>query len=74
MSTAANEIGAQWKVGRCVVAMRKAGQRPTSTKEFCGPGTEPAEAGALEQIVSTAHDAAIRQGSMLAVTNISLHT
>jgi diguanylate cyclase (GGDEF)-like protein len=70
MSTAANEIGVQWKVGRCVVAMRKAGQRPTSTKEFCGPGTEPAEAGALEKIVSTAHDAAIRQGSMLAVTNV----
>lgn len=70
MSTAANEIGAQWKVGRCVVAMRKAGQRPTSTKEFCAPGTEPAEVSALEKIVSTAHDAAIHHGSMLAVTNV----
>jgi diguanylate cyclase (GGDEF)-like protein len=70
MSTAANEIGAQWKVDRCVVAMRKAGQRPTSTKEFCGSGTEPAEAGALEKIVSVAHDAVIRHGSMLAITNV----
>jgi diguanylate cyclase (GGDEF)-like protein len=70
MSTAANEIGAQWKVGRCVVAMRKAGQRPTSTKEFCGPGTQPAEAGVLEKVISAAHEAAIRQGSMLAVTNV----
>ena len=70
MSTAANEIGAQWKVGRCVVAMRKAGQRPTSTKEFCGPGTQPAEAAPLEKIVSTAHEAAIHHGSMLAVTNV----
>jgi diguanylate cyclase (GGDEF)-like protein len=70
MSTAADEIGTQWKVGRCVVAMRKAGQRPTSTKEFCGPGTDPAEAGALEKIISTAHEAAIRQGSMLAITNV----
>jgi len=70
MSTAANEIGAQWKVGRCVVAMRKAGQRPTSTKEFCAPGTEPAESAALEKIVSTAHEAAIHHGSMLAVTNV----
>jgi diguanylate cyclase (GGDEF)-like protein len=70
MSTAANEIGAQWKVGRCVVAMRKAGQRPTSMKEFCGPGTDPAEVAALEKIISTAHEAAIRQGSMLAVTNV----
>jgi diguanylate cyclase (GGDEF)-like protein len=69
MSTAANEIGAQWRVGRCVVAMRKSGQRPTSTKEFCSPGTEPAEASALEKIVSVAHDAAIRQGSMLAITS-----
>jgi diguanylate cyclase (GGDEF)-like protein len=70
MSTAANEIGAQWKVGRCVVAMRKAGQRPTSTKEFCGAGTDPADAVALEKIVSTAHEAAIRNGSMLAITNV----
>jgi diguanylate cyclase (GGDEF)-like protein len=70
MSTAANEIGAQWKVTRCIVAMRKAGQRPTSTKEFCAPGVEPAEASALEKIVSAAHEAAILQGSMLAVTNI----
>jgi diguanylate cyclase (GGDEF)-like protein len=70
MSTAANEIGTQWKVGRCVVAMRKAGQRPTSTKEFCGPGTESAESGALEKVVSIAHDAAIRHGSMLAITNV----
>jgi len=70
MSTAANEIGAQWKVGRCVVAMRKAGQRPTSTKEFCGPGVEPAEMAALEKIVFAAHDAAIRQGSMLAVASV----
>ncbi|MFZ0286660.1 MAG: diguanylate cyclase [Terriglobales bacterium] len=70
MSTAANEIGAQWKVGRCVVAMRKAGQRPTSTKEFCGPGTEPADAATLEKIVSTAHEVAIRNGSMLAITNV----
>jgi len=69
MSTAANEIGAQWKVGRCVVAMRKAGQRPTSTKEFCAPGTDPADPVALEKIVSIAHDAAIRQGSMLVVTS-----
>jgi diguanylate cyclase (GGDEF)-like protein len=70
MSTAANEIGTQWKVGRCVVAMRKAGQRPTSTKEFCGPDTEPADVAALEKIVSTTHEAAIRNGSMLAITNV----
>jgi diguanylate cyclase (GGDEF)-like protein len=70
MSTAVNEIGAQWKVGRCVVAMRKAGQRPTSTKEYCAPGTESAEASALEKIVSTAHEAVIRHGSMLAITNV----
>jgi diguanylate cyclase (GGDEF)-like protein len=70
MSTAANEIGAQWKVSRCIVAMRKAGQRPTSTKEFCGPGTDHADTVALEKIVSTAHEAVIRHGSMLAITNV----
>jgi diguanylate cyclase (GGDEF)-like protein len=70
MSTAANEIGAQWKVSRCIVAMRKAGQRPTSTKEFCGPGTDHADTVALEKIISTAHEAVIHQGSMLAITNV----
>jgi diguanylate cyclase (GGDEF)-like protein len=70
MSTAANEIGAQWKVARCVVAMRKAGQRPTSTKEFCSADTDPADVLILEKIVSTAHEAVIRHGSMLAITNV----
>src|SRR5262249_16705562 len=71
MTTAVNEIGTQWKVARCVVATRKAGQRPTSVKEFCGLGNEPAEPGMLEEIVSTANTAAIQHGSMLAVGNVN---
>ena len=70
MSTAANEIGTQWKVARCIVAMRKAGQKPTRVKEFCAGGTDAADGTALEKIVCVAHDAAIRQGSMLAVSNV----
>src|SRR5579864_1991133 len=36
MLTAAKEIGAQWKVSRCVIAMRKPGLHTTSVKEYCG--------------------------------------
>ncbi len=34
MLTAAKEIGAQWKVSRCMVAMRKPGLHTTSVKEY----------------------------------------
>src|SRR5580698_367012 len=38
MLTAAKEIGAQWKVNRCLVAMRKPGLHTTSVKEDCNHG------------------------------------
>jgi tetratricopeptide (TPR) repeat protein len=41
MLTAAKEIGAQWKVSRCVVAMRKPGLHTTSVKEYCGETRSP---------------------------------
>src|SRR5207245_1538859 len=36
MSTAVNEIGAQWKLTRCIIAMRKPGMAPSAIKEFLG--------------------------------------
>jgi len=71
MSTAVNELGAQWKVSRCVVAMRKPGLSSTSTKEYCGEGSRPADTLALQKIVSTVHDLTIHQGSALTVPNIA---
>src|SRR5947199_6256532 len=38
MTTSVNELGAQWKVSRCIVAMRKPGLAPTAVKEFCAEG------------------------------------
>jgi diguanylate cyclase (GGDEF)-like protein len=74
MSTAASEIGAQWKATRCVVAMRKPGLRPTNSKEYCVNGAKPSEAGALEKIVATVHDLAIQRGGTVTSGNIQLAT
>ena len=36
MSTAVAEIGAQWKISRCIVATRKPGMVPSAVKEYHG--------------------------------------
>jgi len=69
-STAVNEIGAQWKLSRCVIAMRKPGLPATSTKEYCGNGSRPADTSALARVVSTVHDLAINHGGALNIANI----
>jgi tetratricopeptide (TPR) repeat protein/GGDEF domain-containing protein len=65
MSTAVNEIGGQWKLSRCVVAMRKPGSRPSVIREYCGEGTSAGENASLQKLVATAHDAAVSQGSLM---------
>ena len=72
MTTAANEIGAQWKAARCVVAMRKPGLRPTSTKEFCANGTKSPDAGVLEKIVIAIHDLAVQRNGTISSGNVQL--
>jgi len=64
LSTAASEIGGQWKARRCIVAMRKPGLHSTNVKEYCSEGTHPGQAKALEKIVAAAHDLAIGQGTL----------
>ncbi len=64
MTAAVNEIGGEWKVSRCIVAMRKPGQSTTSTKEFCAEGTKAFEPGALAKVVATAQDVAIQRGTL----------
>src|ERR1700722_7479880 len=70
MLTAAKEIGAQWKVGRCVIAMRKPGLHTTSVKEYCSELNKPAEARVLEKIATTVHDLAIDRGGTLAIADL----
>jgi diguanylate cyclase (GGDEF)-like protein len=71
MLTAAKEIGAQWKVSRCVVAMRKPGLHTTSVKEYCSDNTKAAESRALEKIATTVHDLAINRGGTLTISDVN---
>jgi len=69
MLTAAKEIGAQWKVSRCVVAMRKPGLHTTSVKEYCNENSKPTEVRVLETIATTIHDLAIYRGGSLTIAD-----
>ncbi len=64
MSTAVNEIGAQWKVSRCIVAMRKPGMVPSAVKEYCVEGIKNGDAKALSKLVTAVQDIAISQGTL----------
>ncbi len=64
MSTTVNEIGAQWKVSRCIVAMCKPGLLPTAVKEYCEDGTKKGEANALAKVVAAVQDLAVKRGTL----------
>lgn len=64
MATAANEIGAQWKVARCLVTMRKPGQHTSGVQQFCSPGCQPLDLPAFERTVAELHEMAIAQGTL----------
>ena len=64
MSTAVAEIGAQWKISRCIVATRKPGMVPSAVKEYHGEGVKAGDAKALSKLVTVVQDAAISQGTL----------
>lgn len=64
LATAVSEIGSHWKVNRCIAAMRKPGQPPTSVREHCADGGEAGKTAALEKIVSALQDVAISRGTL----------
>ena len=64
MSTAAAEIGAQWKISRCIVATRKPGMVPSAVKEHLGEGVKAGEAQALSRLVTAVQDVAISEGTL----------
>ena len=64
MSTAVNEIGAQWKLSRCIIAMRKPGMAPSAIKEFLGEGAKRGEGKALNQLVTFVQDIVISLGTL----------
>jgi diguanylate cyclase (GGDEF)-like protein len=65
LTTAATEIGTQWKLSRCMVALRKPGLVASAAKQFAGAGTQPADSEVVEQVVSTLHDLAISRGTLV---------
>ncbi len=64
LATAANEIGGQWKVTRCVAAMRKPGLPPTALQEYHTDGTGAGESAALASIVTACQDLAVTRGTV----------
>ncbi len=64
MSTAVAEIGAQWRISRCIVATRKPGMVPSAIKEHLGEGVKAGDPQALSRLVTAVQDAAISQGTL----------
>src|SRR5438132_1557293 len=64
MTTSANELGAQWKVSRCIVAMRKPGLAPTAVKEFCAEGFGKGDSNAVAKVIAAVQDLAISRGTL----------
>jgi diguanylate cyclase (GGDEF)-like protein len=62
LSTAANEMGTQWHVTRCVAAMRKPGLPPTAVQEYHADGIAPGDNAALAAVVTVCQDLCIERG------------
>jgi diguanylate cyclase (GGDEF)-like protein len=65
LTAAATEIGTQWKLARCMVALRKPGLVASTAKQFAAAGTQPADSEVVEQVVSTLHEMAISHGTLV---------
>jgi diguanylate cyclase (GGDEF)-like protein len=64
LNTAAIEIGSQWNMSRCIVALRKPGLVTSATKQYARAGLQPADAENVEQLASTLHELAISRGTL----------
>jgi diguanylate cyclase (GGDEF)-like protein len=71
MSVAANEIGTQWNISRCIVALRKPGLPSVALTEHCSPGVQPGVPNLQDQIVACAQDLAVARGALI-IPNIQV--
>ncbi len=62
LATSVKEIGAQWKLSRCIAAMRKPGTAPSAIKEFCGESVPAGDPALLAKLVPALHDLAVKRG------------
>jgi tetratricopeptide (TPR) repeat protein/GGDEF domain-containing protein len=65
LSTTASEIGTQWNVGHCIVALRKPGAATSALKEFVAPGNHATKSDMLQLLVCGLHDLAIERGPLV---------
>jgi diguanylate cyclase (GGDEF)-like protein len=63
LEVTADEVGAQWRLGRCIVASRKPGVAAATTREFVGAG-KPGASDILQQVVCGLHDLAVGRGAL----------
>ena len=64
LSTAANEMGAQWKLTRCVAAMRKPGLPPSALQEYRADGMPAGDNAALAAVVTACQDLCVERGTV----------
>ncbi len=64
LATAVNEIGAHWRLTRCVAAMRKPGLPPTAVQEYTADGVRPSDPSLMVRLVSVLHELAITRGPL----------
>jgi tetratricopeptide (TPR) repeat protein/GGDEF domain-containing protein len=65
LNTTASEIGIQWNVARCIVALRKPGSPTSAQKEFVSAGSHSAKMEVLQPLVCGLHDLAIERGPLV---------
>ena len=65
LSTAANEIGEQWNLTRCIAALRKPGLATTAFKEFVAKGNAATKREVVEPVIVSAHELAASQGALV---------
>ena len=64
LKAAAQEIGANWRTSRCIVALRKPGLPPTSVQEYHGEGVSSVSGAALMSLVEKLQDLAVVRGTV----------
>jgi diguanylate cyclase (GGDEF)-like protein len=64
MATAVSEIGSQWKLSRCIVAMRKPGLAASAMKEYGDGSIKKAAGASLTKLVAAIQDQAISRGTL----------
>jgi diguanylate cyclase (GGDEF)-like protein len=64
LTTAVQEMGTQWKVTRCVAAMRKPGLPSTALQEFHTDGVAAGEASALAAVIAACQELAVARGTV----------